>query len=231
MSSPAARVALDERAAMVQIVLRPTGHPLPLGFLALAAATTLVAGLQLEWLKPTEGHTVALVLIAFVFPAQLIASILGYLCRDGVAGTGMGILAGTWLTVGLVQLSAEPGATSKALGLFLFVAAVAMTLPAIAAATSKLVPAAVLATTSLRFLVTGMYQWTGSSGWKSVAGSVGVALGALAVYAALAIILEDVTGRTVLPLGKRNKALLASTGTLHDQIAEIEHEPGVRQQL
>src|SRR3954452_14236426 len=131
MSTPAQRVALDERAGMVRVVLRPPGHHLPLGFLGLAAASTVVAGLQLEWFNPTEGHTVALVLIAFVFPVQLIASIFGYLNRDAVAGTGMGVLAGTWLTVGLVQLGANPGSTSKALGLFLFVAATAMVLPAI----------------------------------------------------------------------------------------------------
>jgi uncharacterized protein len=37
---------------------------------------------------------VALILIAFVFPLQLVASILGFLARDVVAGTGMGVLAG-----------------------------------------------------------------------------------------------------------------------------------------
>ena len=43
-------------------MLRPIGHPLPLGFLGLAAATTVVSGLQLGWYPPTEGHNVALVL-------------------------------------------------------------------------------------------------------------------------------------------------------------------------
>ena len=34
-----------------RIVLRPIGNPLPLGFLALAAGTLLVSGLQLGWLQ------------------------------------------------------------------------------------------------------------------------------------------------------------------------------------
>lgn len=40
----------------------------------------------------------------------------------------MGVLAGTWLTIGLVQLTGAPGATSDALGLLLLIAAVAMTI-------------------------------------------------------------------------------------------------------
>src|SRR5215213_6047143 len=97
-----------------QIFLRPLGNPLPLGFLALAGGTLVVSGLQLGWLAPTEGSNVALILVAFVFPLQLLTSILGFLARDSVAGTGMGILAGTWLSIGLVKLTSAPGATSDA---------------------------------------------------------------------------------------------------------------------
>jgi succinate-acetate transporter protein len=81
------------------VFLRPLANPLPLGFLALAGATLLVSGLQLEWLQPSDGMDVALILTAFVFPLQLVASVFGFLARDVVAGTGMGILAGTWLAV------------------------------------------------------------------------------------------------------------------------------------
>jgi uncharacterized protein len=229
--TPAQEAALVERRDVVRVHLRPIGHPLPLGFVGLAAATVVLSGLQLGWVPPEEGRNVALVLIGFVFPVQLVSAVLGYLGRDAVAGTAMGILAGTWLSVGLVKLGAPPGATSKAIGLFLLVGALAMTLPALGAATSKLVPAAVLALTALRFLLTGLFEWTGAAGWKSAAGAEGLVLGALAVYAALAVLLEDATGRMVLPLGKRGKGLLASVGGLDDQVAEVEHEAGVRQQL
>jgi hypothetical protein len=143
-------------------VLRPVGNPLPLGFLALAGGTLLVSGLQLDWLQPGEGQNVAIILIAFVFPLQLLASVLGYLARDVVAGTGMGLLAGTWLSMGLVTLTAPPGSTSDALGLFLLLAGAAMLVPAAASATGKLVPAALLATTAARFATTGIYQLTAS---------------------------------------------------------------------
>src|SRR4051794_9356966 len=71
-----------------RVVLRPIANPLPLGFLALGAATLLVSGLQLGWLHASQGNDVALILLAFVFPLQLITSIFGYLGRDVVVGTG-----------------------------------------------------------------------------------------------------------------------------------------------
>src|SRR5436190_20583815 len=105
-SVPSVDDPLVERAT--RIVLRPIANPLPLGFVALAAGTLLLSGLQLGWLQPAEGHTVALMLLAFVAPLQLIASIFGFLARDVVAGTGMGILAGTWLSISLVTRDQPP---------------------------------------------------------------------------------------------------------------------------
>jgi uncharacterized protein len=92
-----------------RVVLRPIGNPLPLGFLALAGGTLVVSGLQLGWLSDSQGQDVALILIAFVFPLQLVAAVFGFLGRDVVAGTGMGILCGTWLSIGLVTLTSAPG--------------------------------------------------------------------------------------------------------------------------
>jgi hypothetical protein len=94
-------------------MLRPIGSPLPLGVLALAGATPLVSGLQLGWLDASQGKDVALILIAFVFPLQLVTSVFGYLGRDVVAGTGMGVLAGTWLSVGLITLTSPTGSTGS----------------------------------------------------------------------------------------------------------------------
>jgi uncharacterized protein len=214
-----------------RIVLRPIGNPLPLGFLALAAATLLISAIQLDWLDAREGESVALILIAFVFPLQLLACILGYLARDVVAGTGMGILAGSWLSVAVVQLTSGPGATSSALGLFLLVAGLALLVPAAAAASGKLVPAAVLATTAVRFAVTGLYELTGGGGWETAAGVVGLALCALALYAALAMALEDAGRATVLPLLRRGAGRASVGGSLDEQVERIEREAGVREQL
>jgi uncharacterized protein len=190
--------------ANTRIFLRPIANPLPLGFLALAGGTLVVAGLQLGWIKPAEGHDVALILIAFVVPLQLLSSVFGYLGRDVVAGTGMGLLSGIWLSIALVMLGLQPGSTSDALGLFLLIGAVAMSVPAVTASAAKLVPAAVMGGAALRFATTGLYELTASGTWEDVAGLVGLALCALAVYAALALALEDARGKTVLPLARRD---------------------------
>jgi succinate-acetate transporter protein len=228
-------VSTRDDAAAVQgaarIFLRPLGNPLPLGFLALAGGTLLISGLQLDWLKTADGKQVALILAAFVFPLQLLASLLGFLARDVVAGTGMGVLSGTWLSIALVQLTSPAGTTSDALGLFLLLAAIAMLVPAAVAATGKLVAAAVLACTALRFATTGLYQLTASELWRDVAGIVGLVLCALAVYAAAAMALEDGTRRTVLPLGRRGLGEASLTAGFKEQVARIEHEAGVREQL
>jgi succinate-acetate transporter protein len=213
------------------VVLRPLANPLPLGFIALAVATTIVAAPQLGWIEASEQHSIALVLLVFVAPIQWTVSVLSYWSRDVVAGTGMGILAGTWASVGVITLGGEPGVASKTVGLLFVVAAIAMSMPALAAFSSKIVPAAVLATTSLRFLVTGIYHLTASPRWKTASGVIGVALAALALFAALALVLEDARHETVLPLLRRGAGADALTGDFATEVSNIEHEAGVRDQL
>jgi succinate-acetate transporter protein len=161
----------------------------------------------------------------------VLASVFGYVARDVVAGTAMGVLAGTWLSIGLVTLTGKPGATSDPLGVLLLLAAVAMTIPATAAAAGRVVPALVLTTTALRFATTGLFQITAASTWKDVAGIVGLVLCGLAVYAAAAMAIEDARGETVLPLGRRGAGATSLGAPFAEQLGRLEHEAGVREQL
>ena len=199
------------------VVLRPLATPLPLGFLALVLATTTFAALQLGWLPPEEGRVAAITAVAATVPLQLLASVVGFLARDPVAATGMGVLTGTWAVVGLTTYTSPPGSTSAGLGVLLVTAGIAMFVPAVSGL-AKLVPAAVMGLAGVRFLVTGIYELEASLAWKSAAGWVGLALAALALYAALALELEASHGRTILPLGRREPVDAAV-------------EPGVRRQL
>lgn len=229
--TPAEKAAREELVSRTRITLRPISGPLSLGFFGLAAATFVMSSLQLGWVEPTEEKQVALCILAFTVPLQFTASLFGFLARDGVAATGMGLLSGIWAVVGLITFTGEPGSTSDALGLFLLLAGVAMWAPASSAAASKLVPALVLATAGLRFVVTGIYQLTSNKAWESAAGVIGLVLAAFAVYAAYAAEFEDVLKRPLLPLGRRGKGEQAVKGTYAEQIANIAREPGVRQQL
>ena len=230
-ATPAEKTARDELAARTLVTLRPIAGPLALGFFGLAAATFVTSGLQVGWVEPTEGKQIALCILAFTVPLQFTASLFGFLARDGVAATGMGLLSGIWAAVSLVTLTGKPGSTSDALGLFLLVAGPALWAPASAALASKRVVALVLATAGLRFLVTGLYQLTANEAWENAAGVIGLVLAAIAIYAAYAAEFEDVLKRPVLPLGRRGRGELAVKGTYAEQIARVANEPGVRQQL
>ena len=214
-----------------RVVLRPIATPLPLGFLALAVSTVVFSAVQLEWLSPAEGRVAALTAIAATVPLQLLSSVVGFLARDPVAATGMGVLAGTWAVVGLTTLTSPPGTVSDGLGVLLLTAALAMLVPAAAAVGSKAVPAAVMALAATRFAVTGAYELTGSAGWKAAAGWVGLLLGLLALYAALALELEGTQGRTVLPLGRRGSGEAAVSGRSSLEVPDLGGEAGVRTQL
>jgi uncharacterized protein len=214
-----------------RVVLRPVATPLPLGFLALALATVAFSAVQLGWVAPDQGRIAGLVAVAATLPLQLLASVFGFLARDPVAATGMGVLAGTWAVVGLATLTSPPGSTSPGLGVLLLTSGLAMLVPAVAAAPAKAAPAAVMGLAALRFLTTGAYELGGGAGWKATAGWVGLLLAAVAFYTALAMELESTTGRTVLPLGRRGPARAAVEGRGPLDPREIAGEPGVRPQL
>jgi len=217
--------------AVTRVVVRPIGSPVGLGLFGLAAGTLVMSGLQLGWVDAAEGRKVGMILLAFPFVAQVLASIWSTLARDGVAATAMGVLALTWLSTGLVLVVSNPGETSDALGMLLLSSAVAMALTSIVTATSKLVLGAVFITAATRFALGGIHQLSGNETWEDAAGLVGLVLFALAVYAAFAAELEDAKGETVLPLGRRMKGRLALDGSLDEQLKHAPNEPGVRAQL
>jgi len=215
----------------VSVTLRPLAGPSSLGLFGLAGATFVLSGLQLGWVPHTASGQVAIVLIAFAFPAQALTGVLGFLTRDGATATVMSVLALSWLVTGLVMLTSRPGSRSEALGLFLLLGAVAVAITGVTAGLTKLVMAGVLLTASARFLLTALFQLTGADGWKTASGLVGLVLAALAVYAAWAVELEDATGKTVLPTGRRGKGLVALHGSLYEQVRDVSGEPGVRCRL
>jgi succinate-acetate transporter protein len=229
--TPAEASAWDALRERVVISLRPIGAPTSIGLYGLGAASWVLAGLQLGWIPTAEGKNVALVLVGFAFVAQLLASVFGFLGRDGTLGTAMGVLALTWLVTGLVLRGSPPGATSDALGLLLLFSGTTMLLLSITVSTSKLVISAVFALAAIRFLVAGGYELSGSTGWERASGVLGVALVIVALYAAFGAGLEDALGRTVLPLGRRGEGKVAVQGSLLEQVRKVTNEPGVRTKL
>ena len=102
---------------------------------------------------------------------------------------------------------------------------------ALKAVAGKLAAVAVLGTTAVRFALTGMDQLTASALWRDSSAIVGLALAAVALYAALAFLLEDVQRTTKLPLGRRGAGRASMDKGVAAQLHRIEHEAGVREQL
>lgn len=214
-----------------RIMLRPMGTPLPLGILALGIASFVLSGVELHVVPQSAQHDIALVLFAFVAPAQLLAGILGFWARDPVAGTGMGVLAGTWLITGLTLHSGHPGGRVPALGLLLCASAVALLVPTLASGRSKLVVTVTMFLAAARFAVTGSYHLGASHGVQHAGGILGLVLAGVALYAALSFELEGATGQTVLPTFRPHHADRVETGGLGDELAGVLHEAGVRRTL
>lgn len=221
----------NEMPVAAQVVLRPLSNPLPMGFSALVVAMLLISGLQLRWVPAAQQHHIAMALLAFAVPLQLLACLFGFAARDVAASTGMGLLAATTAAIGVEQVSSPPYQISTGLGLLLIIASVALVVPTAGAAITKLAPAAAIALAALRFAATGVYEMSASPPWRIAAGILGCVAAAAAFYTALAAELEGVRHRPILPLGRRGRSRWLSDGGVHRQLADVQYEPGVRQQL
>lgn len=196
--SPMAQAAPTQDAGNhPQVFLRPLCSPLPVGFVGILAATTVLAGLQLGWIPVVKSPQVGL-LVVLVLPVQLLASTMGFLVRDAVAATGMGTLAVAWLAIGAVTLTSVPGARSRALALLLFCLTAALLVSARVALLGNVIAAVVLAVAAVRLAVTGVYEFHGGTTWMHVAGWIGIALAAVALAAILVLELQEKHRRAAL---------------------------------
>lgn len=212
-----------------RLMVRPIASPLTLGFLALAVGTFTMAGLELSWVAAGQDRYVGLAVLLFVFPLQTASSIYGFLARDIIAGTGIGLLSGAWLVTG--ALTYLGGTATGALGLILSGVAAVLLVPAAVGFASKPLASLVMTGTSLRFFLTAAAEFSGATAWKDAAAAAGLALALLAVYAALAFELEDNRLHTVLPTMRRGPGRQAFSGSVADELAQAYHEAGVRKQL
>lgn len=227
--TPAADRKQSEHLAMTRIVLRPTGNPLPLAFMALAVATVGFSSLQLGIVGPGEENTIALGVLVLTVPLQAFSSVIGFAARDPIAGTGMAMVSGVWALLAVSTLTSPPDSSSAAVGVLLITSAVAILVP-VSAAHGKLVAAAVLAGSAIRFATTGVAEITGTSGWETTAGILGIVLALVALYAAFGFEHEEVEGLR-LPLLRRGAGAKPAHDDMEEQVEGIAREAGVRHQL
>jgi hypothetical protein len=216
--------------AQTRIMLRPIGSGLPLGFFAFGIGMLLLGCSAIGWIPVLEQKDVGLFLMTFVFPLELVATIVAFLARDTLGATTLGLFTTSWLALGLADYTSPPGSTSLTLGIYLFgVATVALHLALISLLGKPFFTLLLLAATA-RMVLSGVYEIGGAHGWYTVSGGLGIALAALAMYGGAALALEDVRGEELLPLFRRGGAQEAFEG-YRQQIDPLPSEPGIRKQL
>ncbi|MGB9182542.1 MAG: hypothetical protein WCB67_00620 [Solirubrobacteraceae bacterium] len=190
----------------VRVILRPVGTPLTVGMSGLAVGSFVQSGLDLGWMGNAQGAAVGLILMSVPFVLQLLACVFSYLARDGATGATLGLLATTWLSLGVVRLAYPTASTSPALGLLLIATGTMLALSAAAMASAKPLPAGVFAAAAVRFVLAAIYELSAVGVWRDVAGLLGLVISAVAAYCVLAFELEDQGHRPVSPRRKRAAA-------------------------
>ncbi len=218
-----------ENGLAPRVVLRPIGSPLTLGMSGLGIASLVQSGLDLHWVAQEQSMKVGLILLAVPFVLQTIASVLSYLARDGAAGAAVGVLATTWLAIGLVYITSPPGRRSGALGLLLLASAAMLLCSAVVISTAKPLPGTVFLLVAVRFALAGIYELGAARAWNDAAGVLGLVVLAAAGYCTLAFELEGQQHRAVLPTFRRGRGTEAVLGTPDAAVDDVLHEAGVRQ--
>ncbi len=95
----------------------------------------------------------------------------------------------------------------------------------------KAAAGAVILAGSARFVLSGLYELVKTTGLEHAAGIVGLVFVGVAGYVGLASLLEDSAHRSILPLGRRQRAKAAIEEGLEAQLRELQQEAGVREQL
>ncbi|KOU62141.1 hypothetical protein ADK96_27230 [Streptomyces sp. IGB124] len=213
---------------MTRITLRPIASPMPLGFYAVAIASIIVGCFQLGLFEDGAQRAVALAILPAFF-LQLLVGILAFGARDVLAATLMACFSGMWLASSLV-LAVEPIGGAEVLGVLnLCFALFALMMASVAMPKRALW--LVLCTAVPRFTVASAASLTGVHWIATVSGALGLLLAVVAMYAAFALMLEDMRGQEVLPLGRSGPAHQAVHGDLTVQLRNLERHAGVRRTL
>lgn len=213
----------------VRVLLRPVGSPLTIGMSGLMIASLVQSGLDLGWIGKTETVNVGIILVTVPFGLQLLASVFSYLARDGATGAAVGVLATTWLALGLIHVVSRPGAVSGALGLLLLGTGAVLALSSVVIASAKPLPAAVFLAAALRFVLAALHELSAVGFWQDAAGLLGLLITAVAAYCVLAFELEGLHHHPVLPTLRRSLGRPGPTHGHADHLGAVAREPGVRE--
>ncbi|MFF4387980.1 hypothetical protein ACFY0G_14525 [Streptomyces sp. NPDC001552] len=213
---------------MTRINLHPIASPMPLGFFTVAIASVMTGCLQLGVFEDADRRAVALCVLP-AFALQLLVSLLAFGARDVIAATLMGTFAGSWLAYALVTGTGAVGG-HRVLGVFNLALLCFGALMALVTRPKRALWLVIVVSLP-RWAATGLAGLTGAEWPGQLAGALGLLVALVATYAAFALMLEDVRGEQVLPIGRSGPAHTAVEGDLVVQLRNLERQAGVRRTL
>lgn len=227
-----------EDFARPRVILQPIAAPSVLGLFAFAGATLIVASNLAGWWGGEESSLyLAPFAAAFGGLAQFMAGMWSFRARDTLATAMHGMWGSFWIAYGLLHLlmatgtlaAPDPAWHFPALGFWFFALALITFSGVLAAfAEGNLAVTAVLGTLAAGSGIAAGSLIYGSEGWTKTAGIVFVISAALAWYTATAMLLKSAYGRTVLPLGKTDRAANVPGGEPTRKVELAWGEPGIK---
>lgn len=195
---------MSENAGTSTIIVDKTANAAPLGFTGLGLAAVLLS-LSYIGVYPVGSMIVSMAIFLGGF-AQVFAGIMSWKKGDIFAGTAFSAFGLFWFSLAGLILMPAMGWTvvadsGIAMAAYLFIWGVYTFVMLII--TMKIGVRAlqfVFVTLFILFMLLAVVNATGSTGLLVVAGYVGLIMGLASLYTALAMVMNEVHGKTVAPL-------------------------------
>ncbi|WP_292391891.1 acetate uptake transporter [Methanosarcina sp. UBA5] len=194
---------MSENVGNPTIIVDKTANAAPLGFTGLGLAAVLLS-LSYIGIYPVESMIVSMAIFLGGF-AQVFAGIMSWKKGDIFAGTAFSAFGLFWFSLaGLLVMPAigwAEASSGTAMAAYLLIWGVYTFVMLIA--TMKIGVHAlqfVFFTLFLLFILLAVVNATGSTGLLVVAGYVGLIMGLGALYTALGMVMNEIHGKTVIPL-------------------------------
>lgn len=194
---------MSENVGNPTIIVDKTANAAPLGFTGLGLAAVLLS-LSYIGIYPVESMIVSMAIFLGGF-AQVFAGIMCWKKGDVFAGTAFSAFGLFWFSLaGLLIMPAigwAEASSGTAMAAYLFIWGVYTFVMLIV--TMKIGVRAlqfVFVTLFTLFILLAVVNATGSTGLLVIAGYVGLVMGLGALYTALGMVMNEIHGKTIIPL-------------------------------
>jgi len=196
--------AVVARAPEVVVPVSQFANPAPLGLLGYGMSTVLLSLANANVFA--LGTMVLAMAVLFGGVAQLVVATMAFRRNDTFGVTAFGGYAFLWLTFAFLLIGQQhnwwPVANSgNAMGWYLFMWAVFSLGLCVASFAAPRFLTWVLALTVILLSLLAVANWTNNTSITQIAGWEGILTGASAVYLAFAFVINEMFGRTTLPVG------------------------------